>query len=100
MVTKFQKFLEKSDLSKSTVTSYVWTINHFLTQYEKIDKENLLAYKGYLIEHFKPQTVNLRLQALNKYLEFISKERLKLKFVKVQQKTSSKMLSAMQITSS
>jgi site-specific recombinase XerD len=87
MVTEFQKFLEKSDLSKSTVTSYVWTINYFLTQYEKIDKENLLAYKGWLIEHFKPQTVNLRLQALNKYLEFISKERLKLKFIKVQQKS-------------
>jgi len=86
MVTKFQKFLERSDLSKSTVTSYVWTINHFTTQYEKIDKENLLAYKGWLIEHFKPQTVNLRLQALNKFLEFTNKERLKLKFVKVQQK--------------
>jgi integrase len=86
MVTKFQKFLEKSDLSKSTVRSYVWTINHFTVQYEKIGKENLLAYKGYLIEHFKPQTVNLRLQALNKFLEFTGKERLKLKFVKVQQK--------------
>jgi len=86
MVTKFQQFLEKSDLSKSTVRSYVWTVNHFTTQYEKIDKENLLAYKGWLIEHFKPQTVNLRLQALNKFLEFTGKERLKLKFVKVQQK--------------
>jgi integrase len=86
MVTKFQKFLERSDLSKSTVTSYVWTINHFTTQYEKIDKENLLAYKGWLIEHFKAQTVNLRLQALNKFLEFTGKERLKLKFVKVPQK--------------
>jgi len=86
MVTKFQKFLEKNDLSKSTVNSYVWTINHFTTQYEKIDKENLLAYKGWLIEHFKPQTVNLRLQALNKFLEFTGKECLKLKFVKVQQR--------------
>jgi len=86
MATTFQKFLEKNDLSKSTVTSYVWTINHFTTHYEKIDKENLLAYKGWLIEHFKPQTVNLRLQALNKFLEFTGKERLKLKFVKVQQK--------------
>ena len=86
MVTKFQKFLEKDDLSKSTIRSYVWTINHFQTQYEKIDKEHLLAYKGWLIEHFKPQTVNLRLQALNKFLEFTGKERLKLKFVKVQQK--------------
>jgi len=86
MVTTFQNFLEKSDLSQSTIRSYVWTINHFTTQYEKIDKENLLTYKGWLIEHFKPQTVNLRLQALNKFLEFIGKERLKLKFIKVQQK--------------
>ena len=87
MVTKFQKFLERNNLSKSTVSSYVWTINRFIDQYEKIDKENLLAYKSWLIEHFKPQTVNLRLQALNKFLEFTGKERLKLKFVKIQQKT-------------
>ncbi len=38
------------------------------------------------MEHFKPQTINLRLQAINKYLEFIHKSELKLKFVKVQQK--------------
>ena len=65
MVTKFQKFLEKNDLSESSVRSYVWTVNYFTSQYEKIDKENLLAYKGYLVEHFKPQTVNLRLQVDN-----------------------------------
>ncbi|WP_019540365.1 tyrosine-type recombinase/integrase [Proteiniphilum acetatigenes] len=86
MVTKFQKSLDKSDLSKNTITSYVWTVNYFLTNYESVSKENLLAYKGYLLEHFKPQTVNLRLQAMNKFLEFIKKEKLKLKFVKVQQK--------------
>lgn len=86
MVTEFQKSLRKSDLAQNTIISYVWTANYFLTQYESVNKENLLAYKGFLIEHFKPQTVNLRLQAINKYLEFIKKERLKLKFVKVQQK--------------
>ena len=46
MVTKFQKSLESSNLSKSTVMSYTWTIKHFTTQYERVDKENLLAYKG------------------------------------------------------
>ena len=38
------------------------------------------------MEHFRPQTVNLRLQGINKYLEFIRKDKLKLKFIKVQQK--------------
>ena len=83
---QFKSFLEKSDLSKNTVSSYLWTVNHFKTNYGECNKENLLAYKGFLVEHFKPQTVNLRLQGLNKYLEFIKKEKLKLKFVKVQQK--------------
>lgn len=86
MSAKFEDFLSKSNLSKNTVTSYVWTANYFCENYETVNKENLLAYKSYLIEHFKPQTINLRLQAINKYLEFIKKERLKMKFVKVQQK--------------
>ena len=83
---QFKSFLEKLDLSKNTVSSYLWTVNHFKTNYGEFNKENLLAYKGFLVEHFKPQTVNLRLQGLNKYLEFVRKEKLKLKFVKVQQK--------------
>lgn len=45
-----------------------------------------MEYKGFLVETYKPQTVNLRLQAINKYLEFTKQEKLKLKFVKVQQK--------------
>ena len=87
MVQKFQAFLEKSDLSKNTVTSYVWTVNHFLSNYGEFNKENLLAYKGFLMEHFRPQTINLRLQGINKYLEFIRKDKLKLKFIKVQQRS-------------
>ena len=86
MIQKFQSFLEKSDLAKNTVTSYVWAVNHFTTNYGELTKENLHAYKGFLVEHFKPQTVNLRLQGINKFLEFIRKDKLKMKFVKVQQK--------------
>ena len=39
------------------------------------------------MEHFRPQTINLRLQGINKYLEFIRKDKLKLKFIKVQQRS-------------
>ncbi len=85
-IKKFQTFLSKSDLAKNTVASYLWTVNYFISNYGDFNKENLLAYKGFLVEHFKPQTVNLRLQGINKYLEYIKKDRMKLKFVKVQQK--------------
>lgn len=86
MVTKFKNYLSKTNLSQNTINSYTWTVNHFISNYGEINKENLLAYKGFLVEHFKPQTVNLRLQGINKYLEFTKHERLKLKFIKVQQK--------------
>lgn len=86
MVTIFEKQLSKSDLAKNTVTSYVWTVKYFLAHYKEFNRKSLLAYKGYLMENFKPQTVNLRLQGINKYLEFIKKDKLKMKFVKVQQK--------------
>lgn len=86
MVTNFENQLSKSDLAKNTVTSYVWTVKYFLAHYKEFNRKNLLAYKGYLMENFKPQTVNLRLQGINKYLEFIKKDKLKMKFVKVQQK--------------
>ena len=86
MVTTFQKHLAKTNLAKNTIASYVWTVNYFLNHYKEVNKKNLLAYKGYLVENFKPQTVNLRLQGINKYLEFTKQDKLKVKFVKVQQK--------------
>ena len=86
MVKEFESFLRRLELAESTVSSYVWTVNYYLNTYKEVNKKNLLTYKGYLVEHFKPQTINLRLQAINKYLEFMKKDKLKLKFVKVQQK--------------
>lgn len=82
----FEQHLKKSNLSENTVTSYLWTVDFYHAHYDELNKENLLAYKGYLMEFFKPKTVNLRIQAMNKYLEFLHKERLRLKAVKVQQK--------------
>lgn len=40
-----------------------------------------------MVDKYKGKTVNLRIQGINKYLEFIGKDNLKLKFIKVQQKT-------------
>lgn len=86
MEEKFKAWLVKQDLAANSVTSYVWTVKYFLREYKEVKRSTLLAYKGYLVENFKPQTVNLRLQGINKFLEFQKQDKLKLKFVKVQQK--------------
>ena len=87
MITQFKAYLAKTNLAENTITSYVWTVTYYLEHYKEVNKKNLLAYKGYLVENFKPQTVNLRLQAVNKFLEFSKQEKLKMKFVKAQQKS-------------
>ena len=80
MIESFRSYLAKTNLAKNTVRSYLWAVSYFLEHYKVVNKKNLLAYKGYLVEKFKPQTVNLRLQGINKYLEFTKQE--KLKFLK------------------
>ena len=82
----FEEFLKKGNLSQNTLTSYLWTVKYYTEHYDSFSKENLLAYKGYLLEYLKPKTVNLRIHRINKYLQFIHKDKLQLKFVKVQQK--------------
>lgn len=82
----YEKHLRKGNLSENTIDSYLWTVDYYHNHYDSINKENLLAYKGYLMEFFKPKTVNLRIQAINNYLEYLGKNTLKLKAVKVQQK--------------
>ena len=86
MITQFKAYLAKTNLAENTITSYVWTVTYYLEHYKEVNNKNLLAYKGYLVENFKPQTVNLRLQAVNKFLEFSKQEKLRMKFVKTQQK--------------
>ena len=83
---KFEAFLKRSNLSENTIDVYLWTVRYFEEHYDGISKEYLLAYKGYLMENFKPKTVNLRIQAMNKYLVYLGKESLRIKAVKVQQK--------------
>ena len=87
MITKFRHFLMQQNLSENTVNSYVFTVEHFFVNYEEINKKNLLAYKGMLVEKYKAKTVNLTIQGINKFLEFIKKDKDKLKFIKIQQKT-------------
>lgn len=85
-MNEFELHLRKQGLSENTIKSYLYGTNYFLKNYE-LKIEDLLEYKGYLLENFKPKTVNLRIQGINKYLEFVHKEDLKLSFIKIQQKS-------------
>ena len=82
MYRKFQSFLERSGFAKNTVSAYVETVRLFLARYGRVSEKSLCDYKVFLIEHYKPKTVNLRLHAINKYLEFIHMDSYKIKGIK------------------
>lgn len=86
MLDEFEKHLRRENLSQNTISAYMLTIRMYNQLSGEMTKQNLLAFKGYLMETYKPKTVNLRIQAINKYLEFIKKEKLRLSPVKIQQK--------------
>ena len=86
-IEEFEKKLKKLNLSKNTICSYKRAIIQFYDMYNELTKKNMLAYKGYLLENYQPKTVNLRLLAMNKYLEMLGKNKFKIKLVKIQQKT-------------
>lgn len=83
----FKVFLKHENLSKNTIDSYQSSVDLFFSRHENVTKDNLLSFKAFLVDSYKGKTINLRLQGLNKYLDFIKKPSLKLKFVKLQQKT-------------
>src|SRR5574344_1695110 len=84
---KFKEFLTKLNLSENTERAYLVAVRLFFSLFDEITKNNLLLFKNYLTEHYKPKSVNLKIQAVNRYLDYSKKGGLKLKSVKIQQKT-------------
>ena len=87
MDVEFEGFLRRSNLADNTIKAYVYAVKQYCGRYDRVTKSNLQKYKLFLLENYKPKTVNLRIRAVNCYLEAIGKEKLALSSVKVQQKT-------------
>ena len=86
MIEEFERHLRGTNLSENTVTSYLFAVRQFGERHDVVTKRNLKEHKAWLIEQYKPKTVNLRIRAINCYLESIGKDSWKLSSVKVQQK--------------
>lgn len=83
---EFRKYLLRNNLSENTMASYVCAVTQFYKKHNIVTKTTLLAFKAYLMEEYKPNTVNVRIQAMNKYLDYKRKSCLKMKCIRIQQK--------------
>ena len=86
MTEKNKKYLQEKNFSENTVKSYVYALRQFAERFPAPAKQNLKKHREWLIAQYCPQTVNLRLRAINCYLESTGRADRKLSFVRMQQK--------------
>ena len=83
----YKTYLVEKGFSGHTIDSYLFAIRQLL---EKIggqpSNENLLEHKDWLAANFAAKTVNLRITAINSYLDFIEYRGVRLKSLRIQQK--------------
>lgn len=92
----FKEYLLQQGFSDNTLLSYLSAVYQFLQLYGQVTAENLISYRTFLLERFRPSTVNTRICAINRYLDYLEKtkprgncqqETARLKVVKCQPKT-------------
>lgn len=80
-------YLAERDFSKHTIDSYLYAIRQLKERTGgKLGSGVLLEYKDWLASRFATKTVNLRITAINSYLDFIGYGGIRLKGLRVQQK--------------
>ncbi len=84
-LNEFKKSMKKQELSENTMKQYLDTISQYLKKHKEITEDNLLAYKGYLVENYKPKTINAKISGINKYLKLSEQYKLQLTKIKLQE---------------
>ena len=82
----FQKYLIDNNMSPHTITAYVYSIKHFYTRYQELTPDTISLYKVYLMDHYQPQTVNMRIRALISFMKFQGIKDYKVHALRLQQK--------------
>lgn len=87
-ITIFKAWLREEELSENTINSYVFAVKDFFTKYDEISKANLILWKQEMLKVKSPKTVNLRLCAIDKWIEFCGANIEKVKRIRYQKQTT------------
>ena len=56
----FEVYLRNTNLSENTIASYKFAVKQYFGQFDTVTQKKLRDHKMWLIESYKPKTVNLR----------------------------------------
>lgn len=86
-MNEFRYYLQERENSEATIEKYMRDVRKFMGfagTGKPVDKEKLMEYKEWLIKNYAVSSVNSMLVALNQFLVFQEKGRLRLRRIKVQ----------------
>ena len=79
----FERQLRMENYAANTIVAYRYAVREYYALYRSLNKDNLIRFKDTLMERYRPRSVNLRIRGFNKYLEFIGRNDLKIKAIKL-----------------
>lgn len=83
----YEAYLRSIEFSGNSIRSYLYAVKQMRERLGSLSDEGLLAHKDWLVATYSAKTVNIRLVAINSYLNFIGYEGIRLAGLRIQQKT-------------
>ncbi|MFW5556087.1 MAG: tyrosine-type recombinase/integrase [Roseburia inulinivorans] len=87
-IEEFKLHLMESERSQNTIYGYICSVSIFYQRYNEINKANMLDFKKWQLEKWKPKTANNRIVALNQYCNFIGHPEYCVKGIKIHNSTT------------
>ena len=88
-VGEFENNLMMNEKSLATIKKYIKEIRNFLDYLDggDITKSRVMEYRAAMQPEYKAQTINVKLSAVNAFLDFIGRPECRVRFIKVQKKS-------------
>ena len=85
---EFRLYLEEHERAASTIDSYLMAAKIYFRRYEELSKANMIDFKHWLVESYRPKTAALRCVAMNVYCDFAGRPDCKVRGVKLSRATT------------
>ena len=87
-IEEFKSHLMDLERSQNTIDGYMSSVSIFYQRYNEINKANMLDFKKWQLEKWKPKTANNRIVALNQYCIFLGHPEFCVKGIKIHNSTA------------
>lgn len=84
----FCEWLIENERAENTIDNYRRSVWIFFSKYSEVNKKNMLDFKRWQLEKWKPKTAHNRVVAMNQYCQFIGHPEYCVKGIKIHQSTT------------